>query len=112
MVQMLEQEQLTVESVATPREIALLRHDMDEINVELLRLLERRGALALRIMQVKKRRGLRLHDRARESAMIAKLAAHSRGVFDAAEIAVMFRSIFETSRTLAARLFAARGPAA
>ena len=111
MVQMPEHKRLTEESVATPREVALLRRSIDEMNVELLRLLERRGALALRIIQLKRGRGLRSHDPARESAMIAELATHSRGVFDDAEIATMFCSIFDASRALAARLFSARGAA-
>lgn len=106
---MLEQELLSPKPTATPAEIALLRRSIDEINVELLRLLERRGALALRIMQLKKRRGLRLHDGAREAAMIAELATQSRGVFDDAEIAAMFRAVFEASRALAARMLAGRG---
>lgn len=109
-----ERQPLLADLESGPEAIALLRRNIDEINIELLRLLERRGALALNIMRLKNSSGLALHDRAREAAMIAELATHSRGLYDEGEIAAVFHAIFEASRALAARMFAGRnyGPAA
>jgi chorismate mutase len=106
---MLEPERWVAPADSVEQEIARLRDSIDAVNVELLRLLERRGALALRIMHLKRRRGLAEHDRERESAMLAQLAQHSLDLYDRREIETMFRSIFEASRSLAARVFAGRG---
>jgi len=106
---MLETEQWVAPSDSGAQEITRLRRSIDEVNVELLRLLERRGALALKVMHLKQRRGIVLHDRARESAMIAELTTQSLELYDRREIEAMFRSIFEAARSLAARAFAGRG---
>lgn len=105
---MLEPEKQVAPSDAGAQEIARLRRSIDEVNVQLLRLLERRGALALRIMNLKQQGGIAVHDRAREAAMLADLATHSADLYDRREIETMFRSIFEASRSLARRMFAGR----
>jgi chorismate mutase len=105
---MLDREHRVSPSDSGAQEIARLRRSIDQVNVELLRLLERRGALALKVMCLKQKRGVAVHDRAREAAMIAQLAAQSLDLYDRREIEAMFRCIFEASRSLAQRAFAGR----
>jgi 3-deoxy-7-phosphoheptulonate synthase / chorismate mutase len=83
-----------------------LRRGIDAVNLQLLRLLERRGDLVLEIARIKQRRRIALLDTRREVDMLANIAAQSRGLFDSHEIAAVFRAIFAVSRSLAQRVIA------
>ncbi|HSD75718.1 MAG TPA: chorismate mutase [Steroidobacteraceae bacterium] len=85
-------------------DLTRLRRGIDAVNLELLRLLERRGELVLEIARLKQRRRITLLDTGRELDMLENIAAQSRGLFDRNEITAVFRGIFEASRSLAQRL--------
>jgi 3-deoxy-7-phosphoheptulonate synthase/chorismate mutase len=91
-------------------DLVRLRCSIDAVNLQLLRLLERRGDLVLEIARLKRRRGVTLLDARRELDMLENIAAQSRGLFDRNEITGVFRGIFEASRSLAQRL-SVRSPA-
>lgn len=87
----------------TAGELARLRRSIDAVNLEILRLLESRGALVVDITHVKHRGGMALRDSLRERDMLAELARQSRGPFQRREIEAVFRAVFEASRSLGAR---------
>lgn len=81
-------------------QLAALRSQIDAVNTSILRAIERRGALVLRIAQVKRRTGAPAIDRAREVEMMARLATLVRGPFSCAEVQRIFRAIIAASRSL------------
>jgi 3-deoxy-7-phosphoheptulonate synthase/chorismate mutase len=87
-----------------------LRRGIDAVNLQLLRLLERRGELVLEIARLKQRHRIALLDTRRELDMLTNIATQSRALFDSNEVAAMFRAIFAASRSLAQRMIA-RSPA-
>jgi chorismate mutase len=88
---------------AWPEEVADLRCRIDAVNLEMLRLLERRAELALEVGRLKQACGLPLRDAQREFDMLAGLVDQSRGLLNLHEIERVFGDIFETSRSRARR---------
>ncbi len=80
--------------------LARLRAEIDLVNAEILRAIERRGALVLRIVQIKRQAGMPPVDPARETEMMARIAARVRGPFSRAAIQAIFRTILAASRAL------------
>jgi 3-deoxy-7-phosphoheptulonate synthase/chorismate mutase len=87
-------------------DLSRLRRGIDAVNLQLLRLLERRGELVLDIARIKQFRGIPLRDIRRELDMLESIATQSRSLFDRNEVATVFRAIFAVSRSLAARVIA------
>lgn len=84
------------------------RRKIDAVNQELLRLLERRGELALQIVRLKRDRGLPARDAERERRMLADLLRHSGWLYEPGEIEGIFQQVFAASRALALRALTAR----
>ena len=78
-----------------------LRDEIDEIDMQLLRLLARRAYLALRVGQVKKREGKRVFDPERERAVLRRIRAMNRGPLSPSAIEKIFREIVRQHRRLA-----------
>lgn len=79
-------------------EIEDWRIEIDDIDDELLRLLNRRASLAVEVGLIKRKRGTPITDPARERQVIARLSAANQGPLDAAAVAKLFRQIIRESK--------------
>ena len=87
------------------------RTEIDEIDCELLRLLNRRARLSARIAGAKLAAGLPLRDPEREQAVVARACRINAGPLDERAVAKIFRRIMRESRAVQARFMAARADA-
>lgn len=74
-----------------------LRQSVDDINLELLKLLSKRGDLAKEIGNIQTGLGISQYDPKRELEMLDKLTAANEGPFDNGVIKSIFKSIFQAS---------------
>jgi|SRR5216683_589943 len=99
----------TMESDKNSREdystmdIEYWRNEIDELDEELLRLLNMRARLALKIGELKKAAGLPLYDLERERSVLQKLQLANSGPLDPGAVAKLFRRIICESRRVEAR---------
>ena len=77
-----------------------LRQRIDQVDRRLLRLLNRRAGLALRVGRLKKRHGRSLFDPRREQAILRQLTAANRGPLPAPAVRVIYREILKQVRRL------------
>lgn len=77
--------------------IQQLREGIDEINLEILDLLSKRGKLATQIGHLQSSRGLSQYDPKRELEMLQALTDANKGPFDDATIKNLFKNIFQAS---------------
>jgi len=84
----------------TPTRLTELRQGVTEINLEILRMLNRRGNLTLEISEIKQHLEMPLHDTSREQTQLDELSAANNGPFPDESIYDIFRKIFEHSRKL------------
>jgi chorismate mutase len=85
-------------------QLAALRLQLDEINLQLLERLEARGRLVREVMAIKQRLGLGVHDPQREQGMLDRLLARASGVFPRSALERVFREVFAASRGLGAEV--------
>lgn len=83
------------------------RAEIDAIDAEILRLLNRRAEIALRVGAAKSSVDTSLCDPRRETEVIARLTAENPGPFDATGIANIFQRIIDESLHLQQRRFQA-----
>ncbi|MDT7688238.1 MAG: chorismate mutase [Acidobacteriota bacterium] len=76
------------------------RVEIDKIDGEILRLLNLRAGLAVRVGESKRLAGLSLCDRARERAVIERVRRANPGPLDDDAIARLFRAVIRESRRL------------
>lgn len=81
------------------------RAEIDAIDSEILRLLNRRAEIALRVGAVKAEKDASMVDPARESEVIARLTNENRGPFDATGIENIFQRIIDESLALQQKRF-------
>lgn len=74
------------------------RAEIDAIDAELLRLLNERARLAIRVGESKRSVGRAVLDGAREREVIARARGANRGPLDADAVERLFRRIIEESR--------------
>lgn len=74
------------------------RGEIDTIDAELLRLLNRRTQLALELAGRKRQAGLRLRDRRREAEVLARARASNAGPLAPESLDRLFRAILSESR--------------
>jgi chorismate mutase len=79
------------------------RAEIDAIDGELLRLLNERARLALRVGESKRAAGLALCDREREREVLERARNSNRGPLDERAVTSLFRLIIEESRRVQAR---------
>ncbi len=72
-----------------------LRQKLDRISDDILDQLQARAAAARQVAAEKRRRGLPIRDPQRESQLLDRLAARSRGPLDAAAVRALFRDIID-----------------
>lgn len=75
------------------KEIGDWRREIDEIDDELLRLLNRRAQVASRVLALKRRSGLAVCDPQRESAVVCRARAGNSGPLDDEAVEKIFRCI-------------------
>lgn len=74
-----------------------LRREVDQINLDILRLLSKRARLAQEIGGIQTSMGFSQYDPKRELDMLQTLTAANEGPFDDATIKSLFKSIFQAS---------------
>ncbi|MDZ7373220.1 MAG: chorismate mutase [candidate division KSB1 bacterium] len=77
-----------------------IRAEIDEVDIQILRLLERRAFLALRAKREKERAGMPVEDPARERQVIERIVQHRCGPLPASEIRRVFEAIIACCRTV------------
>ena len=76
------------------------RVEIDKIDAELLRLLNARAEMAVRVGESKRVAGLSVCDRGREREVIDRARANNRGPLDDGAIERLFRAVIRESRRL------------
>lgn len=79
------------------------RAQIDEVDGELLRLLNRRAGLAAQIGALKRSAGLPLYDAERERDVIARACRDNKGPLDERAVIEIFRRVIRESRRVEAR---------
>jgi chorismate mutase-like protein len=82
------------------------RTEIDELDRELLRLLNRRARLAMKVGALKKAAGLPCCDPERERAVLRDLQKANTGPLDALAITKLFRRIIRESRDMETKIWA------
>ncbi len=77
-----------------------IRQEIDQLDNELLRIFNARAALALKIGEVKKERGLAVYDPAREKSIFARMQSANTGPLDDGAIIRLFERVIDESRRL------------
>ena len=77
-----------------------LRRTIDGLDSELVRLLNRRAATAIKIGREKRRRGVPIQDRARERRILTRVRQASRGPLADEAVAGIFKRIVSACRQL------------
>jgi len=81
-----------------------IRDDIDAVDAEIVRLLDRRARLARRIGEFKRERGLAMYAPDRERKVLDRAASLSEGDFPKQGLETVFREIISCSISLEARL--------
>ena len=81
-----------------------LRSEIDAVDAEIVRLLDRRAALARGIGEFKQQRGLAVYAPARERVVLDRVTALGNGGFPKRGLEAVFREIISTSVSLETRL--------
>src|SRR4029450_5673752 len=87
-----------------PAPIPTIRRQIDRIDDQLLRLLNRRARLALDAAAQKKRRPPAISAPGREQGVLARVSKQNGGPLGAAHVRAIFREIISASRGLEAQL--------
>lgn len=85
------------------------RARIDAIDDELLRLLNERARLALKVAESKRSAGLALCDRGREREVIERACHANAGPLDARAVGLIFRRIISESRRVQANTYERAG---
>jgi chorismate mutase/prephenate dehydratase len=80
--------------------LATLRGEIDRLDQELVKLLNRRAEIATQIGQVKNEHGLEVWSSAREDEVIAQAVAASQGPLPTETLRIIFRELMSGSRAL------------
>jgi chorismate mutase len=76
------------------------RQEIDALDAELLRMLNRRAAIACEIAGIKVASGIPAHDPGREEQVLARIAAQNSGPLDDQSVVAIFSSIIHETRRL------------
>jgi chorismate mutase-like protein len=81
------------------------RSEIDDLDRELLRLLNRRARLAMKVGALKKAAGLPCSDPERERAVLRDLQKANAGPLDARAVTKLFRRIIRESRDMETKIW-------
>ena len=79
------------------------RQEIDTVDAELLRLLNRRAAIACEIAKVKVSRGIAAYDPGREARVLERITSQNAGPFEDESVRAIFHSIIHETRMLGTR---------
>ena len=82
------------------------RVEIDKIDAELLRLLNARAEIAVRVGESKRVAGLSVLNRGREREVVERARANNRGPLDDEAVERLFRAVIRESRRLQTQLAA------
>jgi chorismate mutase len=82
------------------------RVEIDKIDAELLRLLNARAEIAVRVGETKRVEGLSVLNRGRERKVVERARANNRGPLDDEAVERLFRAVIRESRRLQTQLAA------
>jgi chorismate mutase len=82
------------------------RVEIDKIDAELLRLLNARAEIAVRVGETKRVAGLSVCDRGREREVVERARTNNRGPLDGEAVERLFRAVIRESRRLQTQLAA------
>ncbi|MBN2910749.1 bifunctional 3-deoxy-7-phosphoheptulonate synthase/chorismate mutase [Polycladomyces sp. WAk] len=77
-----------------------LRKKLDEINLQLLRIINERASVVKEIGEIKKRYSVQKFDPIRERDMLERIVQHNEGPFDDNTVRHLFKQIFKASLSL------------
>src|SRR3954454_1690754 len=80
--------------------LELLRTRVDDVNLELLKLINERAQLVQEIAKAKETQGVYKYDPVRERKMLDTIKEHNDGPFDNATIDHLFKEIFKAGLDL------------
>ena len=80
--------------------LQVLRRHIDRLDEQLLRLLNRRARLAIRVGRLKKRQGARIFDPAREQEILRRLTQTNPGPLSSQAVRMIYRNILKQIRRL------------
>lgn len=81
-------------------QLAILREDIDKVDAELLRLLNQRAELVLKVGELKKANNLAVVHTAREKVLLAKLCEQNSGPLPQGMVVQLFQQIIDTLKQL------------
>jgi 3-deoxy-7-phosphoheptulonate synthase/chorismate mutase len=82
------------------KSLAAWRSEIDALDAELLRLLNRRAAIAGEIAKVKLASGIPAYDPGREAQVLERITAQNAGPFEDESVRAIFHSIIHETRCL------------
>jgi chorismate mutase-like protein len=85
---------------AGQKSLADWRQEIDALDLELLRLLNRRAAIACEIAKVKVASGIAPYDPRREAQVLERITAQNAGPFEDQSVRAIFHSIIHETRCL------------
>ncbi len=89
-----------METKCSPNEIRRCREEIDRLDAELVRLLNRRASIALDLAQIKHGLGWDVCDPERERQVLTQVASSNSGPFDPRSLKRIFRRIIWESRRM------------
>jgi len=81
-------------------DIDQIRQEIDRLDSELLKIFNERAALALKIGEIKKEKGLAIYDPAREKRIFERMRAANPGPLENSAIVRLFERVIDESRRL------------
>ncbi len=81
-------------------DIDAIRHEIDRLDDELLRIFNARASLALAIGEIKKEKGLAVYDPQREKRIFERMKQANPGPLEDAAIVRLFERVIDESRRL------------
>lgn len=81
-------------------DIGEIRKEIDRLDDELLQIFNRRAALALKIGEIKKERGMAVYDPGREKRIFRRIQENNPGPLENAAIVRLFERVIDESRHL------------
>jgi len=82
------------------RELEQLRKEVEEVNLKLLELIDKRGELVQEIGKLKEAQGVNRYDPIREREMLNAIIEHHDGPFETSTIEHLFKEIFKAALEL------------
>ncbi|WP_430784725.1 bifunctional 3-deoxy-7-phosphoheptulonate synthase/chorismate mutase [Virgibacillus flavescens] len=81
-------------------QLDILRKQMDEVNLELLEIINKRAELVQQIGQIKLKQGVKRFDPVREREMMNQITSNNKGPFVKSTVEHIFKEIFKASLEL------------